>query len=54
MTDQTPGSDPLRQGAPDLAVGVPSYDSAETESPILREARDLVRYRDLLELRRRQ
>lgn len=29
---------------------VPAYDSARDESPILREARDLVRYRDLLGL----
>jgi ABC-type polysaccharide/polyol phosphate export permease len=29
---------------------LPSYDSAQSESPILREARDLLRYRDLLGL----
>jgi len=33
-----------------VAVGLPSYDSAKDESPILREARDLIRYRDLLGL----
>ena len=32
------------------AAGVPSYDSSKGESPILREARDLFRYRDLLGL----
>jgi ABC-type polysaccharide/polyol phosphate export permease len=31
-------------------MALPSYDSAENESPILREARDLLRYRDLLGL----
>ena len=37
-------------GDDDAAAGLPSYDSAQGESPILREARDLFRYRDLLGL----
>ena len=38
------------QNAPTGQALTPSYDSARDESPILREARDLVRYRDLLGL----
>ena len=44
-----PFARPQGAGA-DGAAGLPSYDSAKGESPILREARDLVRYRDLLGL----
>jgi len=51
MTGQTAGFDPAPgRGASDAAAGVPSYDSAKGESPILREARDLLRYRELLGL----
>jgi ABC-type polysaccharide/polyol phosphate export permease len=50
MTGQTLRSGPSPGGAADAAAAVPSYDSAQGESPILREARDLFRYRDLLGL----
>lgn len=51
MTGQTLGFNPFRdRSAANPAATVPSYDSAEGESPILREARDLLRYRDLLGL----
>ena len=51
MTGHTLGYRPSPMGATaDATAGVPSYDSAQGQSPILREARDLVRYRDLLGL----
>jgi len=51
MTGQAFGfSTSPRGAADDTAASVPSYDSAKDGPPILREAVDLLRYRDLLRL----